>query len=183
MAGRGVTRDSTVRPGSRAAVIIDDAGPDEARAIAAMQTRVADDLTRRYGRGHWSAAVTESSVLRAMGASRVLVARYGDALAGTLRLVTKKPWAIDPAYFRAVRRPLYLLSMAVAPELQRTGIGRELLAAAADVARSWPAEAIRLDAYDSPAGAGPFYAKCGYREVGRVTYRAVPLIYFELLLA
>jgi len=178
-----VTSDSTVRPGGTAALIIDLAGPDEAQAIAAMQTRVADDLTRRHGHGHWSAAVTESSVLRAMGTSRVLVARCGDTIAGTLRLVTKKPWAIDPAYFRTVRRPLYLLSMAVEPGLQRTGIGRELLAAATDVARSWPAEAIRLDAYNSAAGAGPFYAKCGYREVGRVTYRAVPLIYFELLLA
>ena len=34
-------------------------------------------------------------------------------IVGTLRLVTKKPWAIDPAYFASVRRPLYLLSMAV----------------------------------------------------------------------
>ena len=32
------------------------------------------------------------------------------------------------------------------------------------------------------AGAGSFYAKCGFREVGRVRYRTVPLIYFEMLL-
>jgi hypothetical protein len=50
------------------------------------------------------------------------------------------------------------------------------------VARAWPSQAIRLDAYDADAGAGGFYAKCGFREVGRVTYRTVPLIYFELLL-
>jgi hypothetical protein len=31
-------------------------------------------------------------------------------------------------------------------------------------------------------GAGPFYEKCGYRPVGRVTYRKTPLAYFELLL-
>ena len=177
-----MTSDSTVRPGGTAALIIDLAGPDEAQAIAAMQTRVADDLTRRHGHGHWSSAVTESSVLRAMGTSRVLVARCGDTIAGTLRLVTKKPWAIDPAYFASVRRPLYLLSMAVEPARQRTGIGTRLLAEARLVGAEWPADAIRLDAYDSAAGAGSFYAKCGYREVGRVTYRSVPLRYFELLL-
>ena len=44
------------------------------------------------------------------------------------------------------------------------------------------AAAIRLDAYDSTAGAGGFYARCGYREVGRVTYRGTALIYFESLL-
>ena len=48
--------------------------------------------------------------------------------------------------------------------------------------KAWPADAIRLDAYDAPAGAGDFYAKCGFREVGRATYRGVPLVYFELLL-
>jgi hypothetical protein len=50
------------------------------------------------------------------------------------------------------------------------------------LARAWPADAIRLDAYDGPAGAGPFYVKCGYRPTGRVTYRGTALVYFEQLL-
>ena len=72
--------------------------------------------------------------------------------------------------------------MAVAPDLQRQGIGRALVREGVAVAREWPSHAIRLDAYDAMAGAGGFYLKCGFREVGRVTYRKVPLIYFELLL-
>jgi hypothetical protein len=48
--------------------------------------------------------------------------------------------------------------------------------------RAWPGDAIRLDAYDAEAGAGKFYAKCGFRERGRVVYRKTPLIYFELIL-
>jgi hypothetical protein len=56
------------------------------------------------------------------------------------------------------------------------------MAEAVTVARAWPVDAIRLDAYDGPAGAGPFYAKCGLREVGHVVYRGVPLVYFEQLL-
>jgi hypothetical protein len=44
------------------------------------------------------------------------------------------------------------------------------------------ADAIRLDAYDGTVGAGAFYAKYGFKEVGRVVYRGTPLIYFELLL-
>jgi GNAT superfamily N-acetyltransferase len=162
---------------------IDAATLDDVPAIAALQTRVAEDLTRHHGVGHWSAAVTEPNVARGIASSTVLVGRDEGVIVGTLRLVTKKPWAIDPAYFANVRRPLYLLSMAVEPERQRTGIGRRLLEQATVVGKSWPADAIRLDAYDNAAGAGPFYAKCGYREVGRVTYRSVPLRYFELLLA
>ena len=50
------------------------------------------------------------------------------------------------------------------------------------VAGDFPADAIRLDAYDAPAGAGGFYAACGFRQVGQVTYRRTPLVYFELLL-
>jgi len=49
-------------------------------------------------------------------------------------------------------------------------------------ARDWPAEAIRVDAYDGPSGGGPFYARCGFTEVGRTIYRGVPLVYFEMLL-
>src|SRR5207245_1456222 len=125
---------------------------------------------------------TEKGVLSSIRAGRVLLARRGKKLAGTLLLVTKKPWAIDTSYFTPAKRPLYLLNMAVAPGLPRMGVGRALLQHAAVVARDWPADAIRLDAYDADVGAGGFYASCGFREVGRVTYRGVPLIYYEWVL-
>jgi GNAT superfamily N-acetyltransferase len=72
--------------------------------------------------------------------------------------------------------------MAVHPDWQQKGIGRRCIEEAKRLARKWPADAIFLDAYDAKAGAGEFYRKCGFREVGRVTYRNAPLIYFEMLL-
>ena len=110
------------------------------------------------------------------------IARTDRDIVATLRLASKKPWAIDRAYFADVKRPVYLTDMAVAPQLQRHGIGRRILEEAKAIAREWPADAIRLDAYDAPAGAGEFYEKCGFTQVGAKTYRGVPLLYFELLL-
>lgn len=72
--------------------------------------------------------------------------------------------------------------MAVAPAKQRHGIGTHCLEGAERAARSWPADAIRLDAYDAKAGAGGFYATNGFTEVGRTKYRNTQLIYYELLL-
>jgi predicted N-acetyltransferase YhbS len=161
---------------------IETASLGDAEAIAALQTRVADALTLLHGLGHWSSAVTAQSVARAIQSSKVLVGRDDGEVVSTVRLVTKKPWAIDPAYFTRVPKPLYLLSMAVDPVRQRGGLGRRMLDEATIAARQWPADALRLDAYDHPAGAGPFYAKCGYREVGGATYRGVPLSYYELLI-
>jgi GNAT superfamily N-acetyltransferase len=112
--------------------------------------------------------------------ARILVGRsLDDQIVAVLRLAAKKPWAIDAAYFSGSKRPLYLTDMAVAPTIQRCGVGRALLLEALNVAQSWPADAIRLDAYDAPAGAGGFYARCGFEERGRAVYRGVPLIYFE----
>jgi GNAT superfamily N-acetyltransferase len=158
---------------------VDTADLADAAAVAALRTAVAEQMTRQFGRGHWSAGATETSALRGITTSRVLVARDRHAVIGTLRLATKKPWAIDVNYFERVKRPLYLIDMAVEPSRQRQGVGRYLIEAAKEAARLWPADAIRLDAYEGRAGAGTFYAKCGFREVGRVTYRGVPLIYFE----
>lgn len=155
----------------------------DAAPVARLRTAVAAKLTRDFGKGHWSSEVTERGVLFGLRHGRVLLAREGGAIAGSLRLATKKPWAIDPAYFVAVKRPIYLLDMAVAPERQRTGVGRRLCEEAKRVVRAWPGDAIRLDAYDASAGAGPFYAKCGFREVGRVAYRGVPLVYYEWIAA
>lgn len=158
------------------------ASDTDAPAIASLRSAAAQRLTRDYGRGHWSSCATDKSVLRAIQTSRVLVARDRARVVGTLTLATKKPWAIDTSYFREVRKALYLLDMAVDPDVQRKGIGRRLVREAVTVARDWPSDSIRLDAYDADAGAGLFYEKCGFREVGRVSYRKTPLVYFELLL-
>jgi GNAT superfamily N-acetyltransferase len=99
-----------------------------------------------------------------------------------LRLATRKPWAIDVSYFTPVERPLYLTGMAVSVPHQRQGLGRLALEDAVAVARAWPAEAIRLDAFDAEAGAGGFYARCGFAERGRTVYKGDPLVYFERLL-
>jgi GNAT superfamily N-acetyltransferase len=169
----------------------------DAAELSALRTEVAEQLTRRHGQGHWSALVTERGERRSLKTTRIIVARdvaadasdasdaseSASAIVGTFRLGTKKPWAIDTAYFTDVARPLYLTDMAVAPPHQRQGVGRRLIEEAKEAAAAWPADALRLDAYDHAAGAGAFYAKCGFRQVGRVTYRGVPLLYFEWMVA
>lgn len=155
----------------------------DALALAALHTTVANHLTKLHGRGSWSTRTTDKGVLHAMRTGRVFVARQGAEIVGTLRLTTKKPWAIDTSYFSPCRKPLYLVAMAVTPAKQRQGIGSHCLEHAKRAAESWPADAIRLDAYDADAGAGRFYANNGFTEVGRTSYRNTPLIYYELLLA
>jgi GNAT superfamily N-acetyltransferase len=158
------------------------AAADDAIELAVLHTAAAELLTSRYGRGPWSSRTTEKGVLYSLRTSRVFVARQDTTIVGTLKLTKKKPWAINMSYFSNCRSPLYLLGMAVAPAWQRQGIGRWCLEQAKRIARAWPADAIRLDAYDAEAGAGPFYRSCGWTELGRTVYRKAPLIYFEFLL-
>ena len=157
------------------------ASPDEAAAIAAVRVAAADRLTRDFGDGQWSAHTNDAAVARDITASTVLVARDGATIVGTLTLQTRRPWAIDPHYFTPCKKPLYLVNMAVTPERQRLGIGRALLAEALSEARACGAQALRLDAYDGPAGSGEFYRRCGYTAVGGKLYRGVRLLYFEVM--
>jgi len=150
--------------------------------IAALQNAAAGALTARFGEGPWSSLVKERGALLALRHARVRVGLIGKRVHTVLRLATKKPWAIDVAYFTPVKRPLYLTGMAVSVAHQRQGFGRSALDDACAVASAWPADAIRLDAYDHEAGAGQFYLKCGFRERGRVVYKGNPLAYYELLL-
>jgi GNAT superfamily N-acetyltransferase len=159
------------------------ATPAEALELATLHTAASADLTRRYGQGFWSHVATEKGVLLSLRYSQTVIARKGKTIVGTLRLANKKPWAIDVTYFTPVKKAIYLTGMAVHPRLQRQGIGRQLLEQAVDHARSWPADAIRLDAFNAEAGAGGFYASCGFRETARVVYKNDPLIYFEFVLS
>lgn len=153
--------------------------PADAPAILALRIAVAAHQAARYGREGRSSVGTEKGVLYSMRIARMFVVRGGQRVIASLTLSTRKPWAIDKRYFTPCAKPLYLTDMLVAPDLQRGGVGRQCLEEARRIAREWPADAIRLDAYDSVAGAGGFYARCGFREVGRAVYRKTKLIYYE----
>jgi GNAT superfamily N-acetyltransferase len=163
-------------------VRLDDATAGDAAKVAELREAVASRLTREFGSGPWSVLASERGVINDLRTSRVLVLRDRDRIIASLRLSTRKPWSIDPSYFSSSLRPLYLSDMAVHPDHQRKGIGRHCLQEARRVAQAWPSDAIRLDAYDAPAGAGRFYLRCGYRQVGQAAYRSTQLLYYELLL-
>ena len=155
----------------------------DAAAIATLRNATAQHLTEIFGEGFWSHHSTEKGVLWGMRRGQVVIARSGRRIIGTMTIGTRKPWAIDPAYFAKSRKPFYITDMAVTPDLQRTGVGRALLDEARSMAQKNGGDALRLDAWDAKAGAGSFYAKCGFKEVGHVTYRSAPLVYYELSLA
>lgn len=70
--------------------------------------------------------------------------------------------------------------MAVPPGRQGRGVGARCLVLVQRIAREWPADMIRLDAYDAPAGAGEFYRRCDFCEMGRTSYRGTPLVSVEM---
>src|SRR5690606_21055059 len=127
--------------------------PEDAPVIAALQNAAAGALTARYGEGPWSAYTTERSAMLSQQHARVRVGREGRRLTTVLRLATKKPWAIDVSFFTPVERAIYLTGFAVSVARQGRGFGRLALEDARMIAEDWPADAIRLDAYDHAAGA------------------------------
>jgi predicted N-acetyltransferase YhbS len=147
-----------------------------------LRRAVDADQTRQFGKSRWSTTISEKSVARGIKFSRVLVASRQGRIVGAVRMETKKPWAVDLRHFTAVTKAVYLHDVNVDPQLQRSGVGRRLIDRAKAVAREWPVDAIRVDAYDGPSGGGPFYKKCGFTEVGHNVYRGVPLVYFEFVL-
>jgi len=159
-----------------------DASLDDVAAIAGLQNAAAGALTARFGPGPWSSLVNERGAAPAQRHARARIGRDGNRILTVVRLATKKPWAIDVSYFTPVKRPLYLTGMAVSVAHQGQGLGRMALKDACTIAEEWPADAVRLDAYDASAGAGGFYARCGFTERGQVVYKGDPLVYYERLL-
>ncbi len=167
-----------------AATLIALAATEDAAAIAAVRDAAADDLTRRFGLGHWSTHASVNDARRTIASAHawVVVARRRRSVVGTLTLQTRKPWAIDVSRFTPSKRPMYLVNMAVLPRDQGQGIGKRLLSFAHDFAQARGFEVLRLDAYDAKAGGGGFYARCGWAFRGKVKYKGNPLRYYEFLL-
>jgi len=162
---------------------LEQAGEADAAAIAALRHASARQLTQRYGHGAWSATnASIGGVAMEARSGELFLARTEGSVVASLRLSGRNPWLGDIGFFTSRTQPLYVTSMAVHPAVQRQGMGRAAVEAVFRLAAMRGNDAIRLDAFDAPAGAGGFYRKCGFRDVRRAQYFDTPLIWFERLL-
>jgi len=162
-------------------ISISIASLSDARAIVALRTAVARGMAQDFGEGPWSVCPGDAEVAQQLFVSHVLVARRDAEIIGTVRLAPVTQSAIDATSFTPVATSLYVLGLAVARECRGMGVGRLLMDAAKDAARSRSANALWLDAYEHAAGAGLFYIKCGFRERGRTAHDGMPLTCYEWL--
>jgi ribosomal protein S18 acetylase RimI-like enzyme len=86
----------------------------------------------------------------------LIVAKFGDALAGYALLAVRKGGKTARLY-----------SLAVDPAQARRGVGRALLQACERYARAHGRSALRLEVRDDNASAIALYEKMGYRHFGR----------------
>ncbi len=87
----------------------------DARALATLRTRVAREMTREFGVGHWSPCPCKAEVVRQLRASKVLIASRESEIVGTVRLARALPGLIDSESFTKVDTALYVLGLAVPP--------------------------------------------------------------------
>lgn len=153
---------------------------DDVKRVRSILAAAASDLTARFGEGHWSGVKSIETLRKYLDEGVLYVVESDERIVGTLRLTDRKigfyrnDWFADPA-----AKAGYLLDMAIDPVHQRHGVGRQAMAAMEDVARAAGLQAIRLDAYTGPAGAGGFYRRCGYRLAHQGEFRGVSLEYYE----
>ena len=102
---------------------------------------------------HWSDA--QYQLVFDPGATpRLLLVAEESSIAGFIMVRTLGPeWEIE--------------NVAVAPDFRGRGIGRALVCAAIEGARSLNAEAVFLEVRASNAAARALYARCGFAETGR----------------
>jgi GNAT superfamily N-acetyltransferase len=160
------------------------AKPGDARAIFAITTAAADDLTRHFGKGHWSTVTSIATVRRKARNGDVYLIEQGSQPVATFILSDKKIGFYHNDWFAdAKAKAAYVRDLAVLPGRQRQGIGRYALGQAETMSRTRGLSAVRFDAYQGNVGASPFYRKCGYKLVHRGMMRGVALDYFEKVLA
>ena len=68
---------------------LEPATPKDAAAVFALKKSVAEDLTRRFGKGHWSSFGTEKVAARDAATPGLWVARRRGRLIAMLRLAKR----------------------------------------------------------------------------------------------
>ena len=152
----------------------------DAKSVRKVRRLAAEDLTTRFGRGHWSSVSTLPTLRKHARSMHLHVVELHGKVVATFTLSPRKIPFYHKAWFaNPDDEALYLTNMAVRPDTQRQGVGRWIMGQIEKIAVQASVGAVRFDAYDANAGAGEFYRKCGYICVHRGSFGATPLEYYE----
>ena len=152
----------------------------EIQAIHDIRAECAADLLIRHGPGHWATTSSLAYVRSEASAKSLYAVKMGSQVIATFALARKPPLFFDLEDFAFPEDPAaYLSALAVLPDFQGQGIGTWCMQQMDAITLSWDGLALRFDAYDSPAGAGPFYERCGYQPCGKFSFNKVPLVLYE----
>ena len=145
-----------------------------------VMREAAVDLVARHGKGPWE-NFTPIDTLEHMAATRFVGGVFdGAEVVAAFSLRWTAPAWYDLSLFRYPEDPAaYLFDFAVTPARQGQGIGRWCMQQIDALAIAHGCDSLRFDAYDAPAGAGPFYRKLGYHLRGHMVFNRVPLLVFE----
>ncbi len=162
----------------------------EIRRLAARDSLdgLTDLLHRAYaplaarGMNFTAATQTVATTQQRIAEGHCLVAEQGRRIVGTVTVcgpfdVNTSPWSLSVPAFRD-RDTAHFHQFAVAPDLQRQGLGRRLVAACEQWARERGFKRMALDTAEPATELRALYRSLGYADMGTVqwdgkTYRSV----------
>ncbi|MDE1152157.1 MAG: GNAT family N-acetyltransferase [Micavibrio sp.] len=166
-----------------ASIVLRPARIADILAIHQVRKAAADALTSQFGNGPWSSVSIISTAERALSGRTLFKIVDGSTIIGTLTLTPLRIGFYKPDWFAdAAAKALYLHSMSIHPQRQHDDIGRQALEQVEAFAGQQGFTAIRLDSYDSDAGAGGFYESCGFVQVAREDAMKTKLKIYERII-
>jgi ribosomal protein S18 acetylase RimI-like enzyme len=112
----------------------------------------------------------------------MFILKDNDICLGIISITKKQPLEYDNIDWLNSGMSIVISKLAIHPEWQKKGLGKELMDFAEKIAKNY--DSIRLDAYSDNETAINFYKKRGFVQVGKIYFpkRDRPFYAFEKLL-
>lgn len=145
------------------------AHPEDWPAVAALLREV-DELHAALAPAYFRAGGRAEAEWRRLLSDPTAAALVATAGAGPLGFLAVRLYETPPEPTMVPRRRAHLETLVVAAGARRRGLGRQLVAAAADWARGQRAVEMVLTTWAGNAAADAFYERLGYRVLSRVLH-------------
>lgn len=158
----------------------------DAKALVELHNAVADDLTRKLGKGYWgghrSLRAQRDRIRKSNETPQhhIFVLPGNEGIIATVVLTTRRAPFWRKALWREPNaEAICVYDLAVLPAREGTGLGRMAMRLAEEMARSMGLDYVRLDAFAQNPHSNGFYSHLGYEMRGELVVGGVPLNLFE----